>query len=176
MPDTRRITMRHIKDILRLKLEVKQSHQQIANSLGISKGVVTKYVKLADTAGLQWEQIQNMDETALRQRLVGGSAPHQSTFTQPDYASVHQELRRKGNHPNEQDDKGDEQTKDDSDPNPKLLTSLARMQPLCIDELGYLNLKTEQVNALFRLMDQRYPPWVNIGSAGWVNIQSARTI
>ena len=38
----------------------------------------------------------------------------------------------------------------------KLLTALARMQPLCIDELGYLNLKTEQVNAFFRLMDQRY--------------------
>lgn len=38
----------------------------------------------------------------------------------------------------------------------KLLTALARMQPLCIDELGYLNLKTEQTNAFFRLMDQRY--------------------
>src|ERR1035437_6625503 len=38
----------------------------------------------------------------------------------------------------------------------KLLTALSRMQPLCIDELGYLNLKTEQVNAFFRLMDQRY--------------------
>jgi DNA replication protein DnaC len=38
----------------------------------------------------------------------------------------------------------------------KLLTQLARMQPLCIDELGYLNLKTEQANAFFRLMDQRY--------------------
>lgn len=38
----------------------------------------------------------------------------------------------------------------------KLLTALARMQPLCIDELGYLNLKTEQVNTFFRLMDQRY--------------------
>lgn len=30
------------------------------------------------------------------------------------------------------------------------------MQPLVIDELGYLNLKTEQANAFFRLMDQRY--------------------
>ena len=38
----------------------------------------------------------------------------------------------------------------------KLLTALSRMQPLCIDELGYLNLKSEQVNAFFRLMDQRY--------------------
>jgi DNA replication protein DnaC len=38
----------------------------------------------------------------------------------------------------------------------KLLTALSRTQPLVIDELGYLNLKSEQVNAFFRLMDQRY--------------------
>ena len=38
----------------------------------------------------------------------------------------------------------------------KLLTALSRMTPLVIDELGYLNLRTEQVNAFFRLMDQRY--------------------
>jgi DNA replication protein DnaC len=30
------------------------------------------------------------------------------------------------------------------------------MQPLLIDELGYLSLKSEQVNAFFRLMDERY--------------------
>jgi DNA replication protein DnaC len=39
---------------------------------------------------------------------------------------------------------------------PKLLTQLARLQPLLIDELGYLSLKPEQSNAFFRLMDQRY--------------------
>jgi DNA replication protein DnaC len=38
----------------------------------------------------------------------------------------------------------------------KQLTALSRTQPLVIDELGYLNLKSEQVNAFFRLMDQRY--------------------
>ena len=38
----------------------------------------------------------------------------------------------------------------------RLLQSLSRMQPLVVDELGYLNLKTEQANAFFRLMDQRY--------------------
>lgn len=38
----------------------------------------------------------------------------------------------------------------------RLLTTLSRTQPLVIDELGYLNLKSEQVNAFFRLMDQRY--------------------
>ena len=39
---------------------------------------------------------------------------------------------------------------------PKLLTQLARFQPLLIDELGYLTLKPEQSNAFFRLMDQCY--------------------
>jgi len=38
----------------------------------------------------------------------------------------------------------------------KLLKMLSRAQPMVIDELGYLNLKSEQVNAFFRLMDQRY--------------------
>jgi DNA replication protein DnaC len=38
----------------------------------------------------------------------------------------------------------------------KLLTRLSRCQPLLIDEIGYLTLKPEQVNAFFRLMDQRY--------------------
>lgn len=38
----------------------------------------------------------------------------------------------------------------------KLITRLSRFQPLLIDELGYLTLKPEQINAFFRLMDQRY--------------------
>jgi len=38
----------------------------------------------------------------------------------------------------------------------RLLSQLARMRPLLIDELGYLTLKPEQSNAFFRLMDQRY--------------------
>lgn len=39
---------------------------------------------------------------------------------------------------------------------PKLLKRLTSLQPLVIDELGYLTLKPEQTNAFFRLMDQRY--------------------
>ncbi|OIP14788.1 MAG: IS21 family transposase [Comamonadaceae bacterium CG12_big_fil_rev_8_21_14_0_65_59_15] len=95
MPDTRRITMRFIKDILRLKLEQHHSHQHIASALGISKGVVTKYVKLAAKAGLQWPQVQAMDETALHAHLMG-TPRRASTFVAPDYGHLHQELRRKG--------------------------------------------------------------------------------
>ena len=38
----------------------------------------------------------------------------------------------------------------------RLLAQLSRMQPLLIDELGYLTIKPEQANAFFRLLDQRY--------------------
>jgi predicted transcriptional regulator len=95
MPDTRRITMRKIKDVLRLKLDARLSHERIAAALHISKGVVSKYVSLATAAGLDWSQIQNMDETALHQRLVG-TVVRTSGFVAPDYGRMHQELRRKG--------------------------------------------------------------------------------
>jgi DNA replication protein DnaC len=38
----------------------------------------------------------------------------------------------------------------------RLLKRLSCMQVLLVDELGYLSLKPEQVNAFFRLMDARY--------------------
>ncbi len=38
----------------------------------------------------------------------------------------------------------------------RLLRSLARVDVLLIDELGYLNIKTEQTNIFFKLMEERY--------------------
>ena len=38
----------------------------------------------------------------------------------------------------------------------KLLNRLARIDVLVIDEMGYLNLKPEQTNIFFRLMEERY--------------------
>ncbi len=90
-----RITMRKIKDVLRLKLDAKLSHQQIADALGLSKGVVTKYAGLAAAAGLDWGAVQAMDEAALERRLLAGSQAARD-YVQPDYGCLHQELRRKG--------------------------------------------------------------------------------
>jgi transposase len=87
--------MRKIKDVLRLKLDAKLSHEQIAGALGISKGVVTKYVGLAAAAGLDWPAVQDADEITLeRQLLVAPQRPR--NHVQPDYGRLHQELRRKG--------------------------------------------------------------------------------
>lgn len=87
--------MRTIKDVLRLKLDAKLSHEQIAAALRISKGVVAKYVGLAAAAGLDWDTARTLDEAALEQRLLPRPAKR-SAYAMPDYGRIHQELRRKG--------------------------------------------------------------------------------
>ena len=90
--------MRKIKDVLRLKLDAHLSHERIAAALGLSKGVVFKYVGLAAAAGLDWPAIAALDEAALERRLKlnPGQTARPSDFVLPDYGRIHQELRRKG--------------------------------------------------------------------------------
>ena len=88
--------MRKIRDVLRLKLQAQLSHEQIATALGISKGVVAKYVSLAAAAGLDWPGIQALSETALGRRITQGRPDQPSHHAPPDYGRVHQELPRKG--------------------------------------------------------------------------------
>ena len=75
--------MRKIKDVLRLKLDARLSHERIAAALGISKGVVTKYVGLASVAGLDWHSIQPLDETALQHRLLAPPPRPQQQWRSP---------------------------------------------------------------------------------------------
>ena len=90
-----RMDIRMIKDILRLKYQGGLSHERIAQSLGVSKGAVAKYLGLAGGAGLDWASTVELDEASLERRLMGGGAAL-SRAVEPDYARVHIELRRKG--------------------------------------------------------------------------------
>ncbi len=88
--------IRMIKDVLRLKLHGGLSHEAIARSLSVSKGVVAKYAALASAAGLsRWEAIEPLGLVELERRLFGMSA-EQRRVAQPDFARMHVELRRKG--------------------------------------------------------------------------------
>ena len=44
----------------------------------------------------------------------------------------------------------------------KLLNHLARVDLLVVDEMGYLNLKPEQTNIFFKLMEERYQRYPTI--------------
>ena len=90
-----RVGLRMIKDVIRLKWEARLSHDKIATALGISKGVVQKYLALAGAAGLHWQTVREWDEQRLQQALLPAS--HAACdFIEPDWARVHQDLQRKG--------------------------------------------------------------------------------
>jgi|HubBroStandDraft_5_1064220.scaffolds.fasta_scaffold63843_1 transposase len=91
------ISMNKIREILRLHFDSKLSQHQIAASLKISSGVVNKYVSLAKAASLHWPLAPQLDDKSLRELLRPyNESTKQSLFVEPDYPSIHQELKQKG--------------------------------------------------------------------------------
>ena len=88
--------MRKIRDVLRFRHSTDLSLEAIARALNISKGVVVKYLKLAAEAGLGWPLPDDLDDGTLERRLYSQPSARVSAFVEPDYAQVHQELKRKG--------------------------------------------------------------------------------
>jgi transposase len=84
-----------IKDLIRLKWGAQLSHERIAAALGVSKGVVAKYVGLAEAAGLDWDTVKDWDERRLEAQMLPRMVKA-ATFIEPDWAQVHRELARKG--------------------------------------------------------------------------------
>jgi transposase len=89
--------MRHIREVLRLKWACGLSDRKIAQSLRISRPTVAEYVRRAQTAGLSWPLPEALDDTALEGQLF--ITPHHTPAARhplPDWATVHQEHKRKG--------------------------------------------------------------------------------
>jgi len=91
-----RLAMRQIKDILRLRYDAGLSLREIARSLDLSVGVVSKYLQLASDAGIGWPPPADLDEQALFKKLQPPPPAIAANPLLPDFAELHQELRRKG--------------------------------------------------------------------------------
>src|SRR5512146_2569637 len=94
---TERLSMRQVREILRLKYEQRLAHRAIARACGVGLGTVSEYVRRARHAGLSWPVPAEWDDAQLEARLfqragavVGVPRPL------PDMAWVHQELKRPG--------------------------------------------------------------------------------
>jgi transposase len=88
--------MHQLKECLRLKFECQRSHEQIARALGLSKGVVGKYVMRAQLAGLSWTQLSALSEAQIDARLRISPPAVRGLRAPIDLPWVHRELRRKG--------------------------------------------------------------------------------
>lgn len=93
---TNRITMRQIRESLRLHLQAGLSYHEVGRTLKISKSVVGKYTSLARVAGVDWTVAQTLSDEELQARLYRPALPRNSKQRAPDFAVVHQELKRAG--------------------------------------------------------------------------------
>jgi len=92
-----RLSMRKIREVLRLKFDGGQTNRRIARSCHISRPTVADYLLRFEEAGLKWSAAAALDDTTLERKLFA-PAPAASTTERavPDWGEVHRELRRKG--------------------------------------------------------------------------------
>ena len=93
---TNRVTMRQIRETLRLHLQAKLSYSEVGRALKISKSAVGKYVSLARAADVDWGLAQSLSDEDLEARLFRPAVPRSSHQLAPDFALIHQELKRAG--------------------------------------------------------------------------------
>jgi transposase len=93
-----RVSMRRIREILRLKHEGGASDRQIARSLSLARSTVGLTLERAAAAGLHWPLPATLTDRVLEAMLYAGPGSQQGARrkAEPDWAYVHYELRRPG--------------------------------------------------------------------------------
>jgi transposase len=91
-----RIAMRHVREVLRLKT-AGVSGNEIARRLNVASSTVRLTLQRLTAAGLVWPLPAEMTDTALEAQLFTAAGKKQGhrRCTEPDWAAVHRELKRK---------------------------------------------------------------------------------
>ena len=90
-----RVSMRKIRDVLRLRWGHHLSQRTIGQSLRLSQAAVSQYLKRAKRAGLAWSLPDELDDLCLETLLL--LPPPDVPVDQrpvPDWSAVHREMRR----------------------------------------------------------------------------------
>jgi transposase len=95
------MSMRKLKDVLRLRFELDLSHRQIARSCDIGLGTVHDYLQRAEAAGVKWPLPEGWDEQRLEAALFAVNQPsnppkaeEDSGKALPDFAKIHEQRQR----------------------------------------------------------------------------------
>ena len=92
-----RLSMRMIREVLRLKFDCGLSDRQIAKSVGIARSSIGDYVRRFNASGLIWPLSAAVKDLDLESCLFPPpAAVPVDRRPLPDWPQVHQELRRKG--------------------------------------------------------------------------------
>ena len=90
-----RVSMRQIREVLRLRFANELRQRAVAKSLGLSQGTVSGYLSRARAAGVSWPLPADLDDEQLEALLFPPPpAIAADQRPMPDWAWVHRELRR----------------------------------------------------------------------------------
>ena len=92
----KRLSMRKIREVLRLKWAAGMSNRRIAASCGVSRPTVSEYLRRAESAGLSWRLPADASDARLERLLFPPPDVPASARGVPDFAEVHRQLKRKG--------------------------------------------------------------------------------
>jgi transposase len=89
--------MRKIREVLRLTHEVKLSVRQVSEATGVGKTAAGEYIARARVIGITWPIPTELSDAELERRLFVPAGFHDGpTKPVPDWAKVHEELKRRG--------------------------------------------------------------------------------
>src|ERR1019366_887244 len=94
-----RVSMRRVREILRLKYECGASDRAIAVAVGVARSTVRLCLDRVAAAGLNWPLPAMLCEPGLEALLfapAGGARPGIRHRAEPDWTAIHHELRRPG--------------------------------------------------------------------------------
>ena len=93
-----RLTMRKLREVLRLHFECDRNQREIAEAVGTSTASVWLYLRRMKLAGLSYPlpAVLQTDDAALEARLYPPPGPREPSRCLPDWPKVHRELGRKG--------------------------------------------------------------------------------
>src|ERR1700752_3397596 len=93
-----RMSMRRVREILRLKYEAGATERAIARSLGIARSSVALTLERAAAAELSWPLPATLTDRVLEAMLYASAGALQGLRrkSEPDWTHVHRELRRPG--------------------------------------------------------------------------------
>jgi transposase len=91
------MSMRKIRDVLRLTHGLGMSRRLVGEATGLGKTAVGDYVRRAAVTGLSWPIPDEIDDGELERRLFPPADPASSAErAEPDWSHIHAELKRRG--------------------------------------------------------------------------------
>jgi transposase len=91
-----RLTLRKIREILRLKQEAGLSNRAIAGACKISNSTVGEYLRRAKAAGVDWPLAETDEEVLYQQLFPEKKSAEEKGRALPDWEAVRKEMRQKG--------------------------------------------------------------------------------